>query len=136
MANLGTAKECRKKTFKFLIARQMCYITNKIEYNGCGKIISELNKKWMFGNLETLKQCPNERHSHIHTHTNEQWLMEKMGGYRMVLSDWVNMCELHACIYMMIWRWRHRQTNKHHPHSNLLHKINEREKLRLRNHNS
>lgn len=40
MANLGTAKECRKKTFKFLIARQMCYITNKIEHNGCGKIIS------------------------------------------------------------------------------------------------
>lgn len=83
----------------------MCYIANKIEYNGCGKIISELNKKWMF--RKSFKTMPNERRSHSKQKKKKKpyaWRQEPIGWGRWFWvseSICANYMRVSVCVCML-----------------------------------
>lgn len=112
----------------------MCYIANKIEYNGCGKIISEVVDESLKTMLEWVAALSNRMSSALSG--GGVW---ELDGFEWV-SQYVRItcvCVVGTRCAMTVTPTTDRQTNKHHPHSNLLHKTNDRaKKMRLRNHNS
>lgn len=96
----------------------MCYITNKIEHNGCGKIISG------WDNFKTIAiSIERTRISCVPT---------------ILFSLFSLMCELRACV----WQWTVTPTNQRHLYPKLSSKANEigreqrKKTMRFQNNNS